>query len=69
MNTVWMDKYLSINLQSNFDVPYKKDSLAHYFHEKMTDFKSLDKITIECKWQNAERDNDGRVKQKKKNND
>jgi hypothetical protein len=22
------------------------------------------KITIECKWQNAERDNDGRVKQK-----
>jgi len=48
MNTVWMDKYLSINLQSNFDVPYKKDSLAHYFHEKMTAFKSLDKITIEC---------------------
>ena len=27
------------------------------------------KITIECKWQNTERDNDGRVKQKKKNND
>lgn len=48
MNTVWTDKYLSINLQSNFDVPFKKDSLAHYFHKKMKSFKSLDKITIEC---------------------
>jgi hypothetical protein len=27
------------------------------------------KTTIECKWQNTERDNDGRVKQKDKNND
>ena len=48
MNTVWLDKYLSINLQSNFEVPYKKDSLAHYFHKKMTAFKSLEKVTIEC---------------------
>ncbi len=48
MNTVWLDRYLSINLQSNFDVPYKKDSLAHYFHKRMKAFKNLDKISIEC---------------------
>lgn len=48
MNTVWSDKYLSINLQSNFELPYQKDSLARYFHYKMKGFISLDKITIEC---------------------
>jgi hypothetical protein len=27
------------------------------------------KTTIECRWQNTERDTNGRVKQKEKNND
>lgn len=48
VNAKWTDKYISLNVQDNFEIPYILDSLAGLFHAKLLKFNSLEKISIEC---------------------
>lgn len=47
-NERWIGKYLNINVQAHFELEYKVDSLASFYHRKMQGYTSLGQVSTEC---------------------
>lgn len=48
VNSKYPNRYVSLNIQGPFDLPFILDSVAGIFHEKLKHFPFKDKLTVEC---------------------
>lgn len=48
VNNNYSNKYVSLNVQGPFDLPFTLDSVSGFFHQKLKKFTYTDGLSVEC---------------------